>query len=327
DPAEPAVQRREVHRAGGGGAVGGGGGTVGGVRRPGHGDRHPARAPGAHLRSVLAGRAVGLQARQRDGSRVERHAPPVPDAGGRGLRRERAGAGQHLHRARAAQRRGALGGRAGRGRDRSRLSGMAFDVAVVGAGPAGLAAGWALAAAGARVTLYERRRTPGGAVRTDELDGARVDPGVQLLGSYYRETFRLAAEVGASGLLVRSPGRDALWRGGRAHGLTYGSVASMAASGALPTGLKLRLAARYLPFLTRQSALDVNDPARTAVGLDDRESIAEWGRRALGDDFVELLAYSTLATYYTALPEETSAPFYHALARAGIDLTVPAVRG
>ncbi|MFO7260738.1 MAG: FAD-dependent oxidoreductase [bacterium] len=204
---------------------------------------------------------------------------------------------------------------------------MAFDVAVVGAGPAGLAAGWALAAAGARVTLYERRRTPGGAVRTDELDGARVDPGVQLLGSYYRETFRLAAEVGASGLLVRSPGRDALWRGGRAHGLTYGSVASMAASGALPTGLKLRLAARYLPFLTRQSALDVNDPARTAVGLDDRESIAEWGRRALGDDFVELLAYSTLATYYTALPEETSAPFYHALARAGIDLTVHAVRG
>ena len=204
---------------------------------------------------------------------------------------------------------------------------MAFDVAVVGAGPAGLAAGWALAVGGARVTLYERRRAPGGAMRTDELDGARVDAGVQLLGSYYRETFRLAGETGASGLLVRSPGRDALWRGGRAHGLTYGSVASMAASGALPAGLKLRLATRYLPFLTRQSTLDVNDPARTAVGLDDRESIADWGRRELGEDFVELLAYSTLATYYTALPEETAAPFYHALARAGVDISVHAVRG
>ena len=119
---------------------------------------------------------------------------------------------------------------------------MGFDVAVVGAGPAGLAAGWALAAGGARVTLYERRGAPGGTLRTDELDGARVDAGVQLLGSYYRETFRIAAEAGASGLLVRSPGRDALWRGGRAHGLTYGSVTSMAASGALPAGLKLRLA-------------------------------------------------------------------------------------
>src|SRR5690606_20802833 len=167
----------------------------------------------------------------------------------------------------------------------------ALDVAVVGAGPAGLAAGWALAAAGARVTLYERRAGVGGRMRTDELDGARVDAAVQLLGSYYRETFRLAAEVGAGGLLVRSPGRDALWRGGRAHALTYGSVTSMAASGALPAGLKLRLAARYLPFLTRQTGLDPSDPAGTAGDGAERESIAEWGRRELGDDFVELLAY------------------------------------
>lgn len=204
---------------------------------------------------------------------------------------------------------------------------MALDVAVVGAGPAGLAAGWALAAGGARVTLYERRGAPGGRLRSDELDGAHVDVAVQLLGSYYRETFRLAAEAGASALLVRSPGRDALWRGGRAHGLTYGSVASMAASGALPAGLKLRLATRYLPFLTRHAELDVNEPARSTAGLDGQESIAAWGRRELGADFVELLAYTTLAAYYAAVPEETSAPFYHALARAGLDLSVHAVEG
>ncbi len=204
---------------------------------------------------------------------------------------------------------------------------MGFDVAVVGAGPAGLAAGWALAAGGARVTLYERRGAPGGTLRTDELDGAPVDAGVHHQGSDYRETFRIAAEAGASGLLVSSPGRDALCRGARAHGRTDGSVTSMAASGALPAGLKLRLATRYLPFLTRQSTLDVIDPARTAAGLDDRESIADWGRRELGADFVELLAYPTLASYYTAVPEETSAPFYHALARAGVDLSVHAVWG
>jgi oxygen-dependent protoporphyrinogen oxidase len=204
----------------------------------------------------------------------------------------------------------------------------ALDVAVVGAGPAGLAAGWALAAAGARVTLYERRAEPGGRMRTDELDGARVDAGVQLLGSYYGETFRLAAEAGARDLLVRSPGRDALWRGGRAHPLTYGSVASMAASGALPAGLKLGLATRYLPFLTRNIAeQEVNEPARGASGGADRESIAEWGHREIGSDFVELLAYPTLASYYGAIPEETSARFYHALARAAVDLSVHAARG
>ena len=111
------------------------------------------------------------------------------------------------------------------------------DVAVVGSGPAGLAAAWALSGAGVEVTLYERRQEPGGRLRTDGLDGVRLDVAVQLLGSYYSETFRLAREAGAGDLLVRAPGRDALWRSGRAHPVRYGSVSSMALSGALPAGL------------------------------------------------------------------------------------------
>ncbi|HEX7118441.1 MAG TPA: FAD-dependent oxidoreductase [Longimicrobiales bacterium] len=205
---------------------------------------------------------------------------------------------------------------------------MYRDVAIVGCGPAGLAAAWALAGAGARVTLYDRQPQPGGRLRTDVLDGTRADVAVQLLGSHYRETFRLAREAGAGDRLVRAPGRDALWRGGRAHTLTYGSVSSMATSSALPTALKLRLAARYLPFLQRHAGtLDVNAPVAAAVAGLDRESIAEWGRREMGDDFVELLAYPQLAAYYAATPEDTTAAYYHALARAGLDVAVYGVRG
>lgn len=203
---------------------------------------------------------------------------------------------------------------------------MFRDVGVVGGGPAGLAAAWALASAGVRVTLYDRRPEPGGLLRTDELDGARADVAVQLLGGQYKETIALARAAGVGDLLVRAPGRDALWRAGRAHTLTYGSVSSMAASTALPTGLKIRLAARYIPYLRRHAAiLDANAPA-SAAEL-DVESIAEWGRRELGDDFVELLVYPQLASYYATTPERTSAPFYHALARVGLDLSLYAVRG
>lgn len=201
-------------------------------------------------------------------------------------------------------------------------------VAVVGAGPAGLAAAWQLIAAGTRVTLYERAAAPGGRLRTETLGDARADVAVQLLGSYYRETSRLAQAAGAGHLFVRSPGRDALWRRGRPHPLTYGSVASMAASGALPTGLKLRLTARYLPFLRRHArVLDANQPVRAAAAGLDAESIAAWGRRELGEDFVELLAYPLLAAYYTTVPERTSAGFYHGLARTALDVAVHAVRG
>src|SRR5690606_41322695 len=91
------------------------------------------------------------------------------------------------------------------------------SVGVVGAGPAGLAAAWALVTRGVAVTVYERRAEVGGRMRTDDLAGGRVDVAVQLLGSYYRRTFRLAEEVGAGGLLVRSPGQDARWRRGSAQ--------------------------------------------------------------------------------------------------------------
>ena len=201
-------------------------------------------------------------------------------------------------------------------------------VAVVGAGPAGLAAAWELQGAGVRVTLYEERGGPGGRMRSDAMDGASVDVAVQLLSSTYTHLLAMARKAGVSERVVRAPGRDALWRKGRPHPITYGSIASMITSSALPTGLKLRLAAKYLPFLgTEARGLDANDPGGTGGAAHDTRSIGAWGAEHLGEDFVELLAYPLLAAYYGGVPEETSAAMYHALARVGLDVQVLAVRG
>ena len=83
-------------------------------------------------------------------------------------------------------------------------------------------------------------------------------------------------------------------------------------TGALPSRLKLKLGLRYVPFLERHAELTMHDPAAAAAL--DGESIAEWGRRELGDDFVELLVYPLLASHYGVTPEETSAAFFHGLA-------------
>lgn len=200
--------------------------------------------------------------------------------------------------------------------------------AVIGAGPAGLAAAWELSRAGRRVTLLESRTEPGGRMRTESLDGSSADVGVQLLSSTYVRLLEMAESLEAADRIVRAPGRDALWRNGEAHAITYGSVSSMITSSALPAGLKLRLAAKYLPFLAAEArGLDANDPAGTGGLSHDGESIAEFGRRRLGDEFVELLAYPLLAAYYGGPPEDTSAAVYHALARVGMDVRVLAVRG
>lgn len=202
------------------------------------------------------------------------------------------------------------------------------SVAVVGGGPAGLAAAWRLVSSGCRVRVYESRTEVGGGLRTEEIAGVAADPVVQLISEGYTELRSLLERMGCADRLVEVPGEDALWRRGSIHPLQYGSVARMALSAALPGRLKLRLGLKYMPFLERHASnLDLNQPAiATAAGLDD-ETIAEWGQRELGEDFVELLAYPLLAAYYGVLPEETGAGLFHALAHAGTRVRLFGVRG
>lgn len=199
-------------------------------------------------------------------------------------------------------------------------------IAVLGGGLSGLTAAYALQKAGASVTLFESSDHLGGRAFTDELDGFRVDTGAQLVGSMYSRFRKLMAEIGLD--LVRVPGRDALWRDGRAHEVVYGSVASMATSGGLPFFTKMKLGASYVPFLTRHGrSLDLHAPEKAAAAGLDSETIAAWGGREMDETFVKALVYPQLGAYYGARPEETSAGFYHILARGGMDVTLFALPG
>lgn len=204
---------------------------------------------------------------------------------------------------------------------------MALRVAVVGAGPAGLSAAHALLGAGAVPVVFEARPVVGGRTRTDLVDGFRVDTATQLFGSMYTAFFHLLRQVGAGERAVRAPGRDGIYRRGRIHEVVFGSVPSMLASGAVPLGVKLRLGATYLPFLSRHGeVLDMHALERAAAAGLDRESIAEWGRREMGRDFVEQLVSPLLATGYGMLPEETTAAFYHMLAHHGTRVEIYGLR-
>src|SRR5829696_9771689 len=80
----------------------------------------------------------------------------------------------------------------------SRLS-PEFDVAVIGAGVAGLAAATALAEAGRRVLVLEARGGLGGRATAfvDRETGELVDNGQHVLFGCYYETFALLRRIGA----------------------------------------------------------------------------------------------------------------------------------
>ncbi|HEV2131329.1 MAG TPA: FAD-dependent oxidoreductase [Longimicrobiaceae bacterium] len=199
-------------------------------------------------------------------------------------------------------------------------------IAVIGAGPAGLTAAFRLQRAGAEVRVFEARSQVGGRMHTDETDGFRIDGAAQLFGSTYTELFGLLRDAGASELARRTDGRDALWRRGRAHEVVYGSTSSMLATGAVPFTLKIRLGAKYLPFLTQHAARLQMHALERAAPL-DRDSIGEWGRRELGADFVDTMVHPLLAAGYGGAPEETGAAVYHMMAHHGMTTEVYALRG
>jgi phytoene dehydrogenase-like protein len=89
------------------------------------------------------------------------------------------------------------------------------DVAIIGAGLAGLSCAVSLEAAGVPVTLLEASGAPGGRVRTDLVEGFRLDRGFQVLLTAYPEAKRLL-DYDALQLKKFEPGA-LVWHGGKFH--------------------------------------------------------------------------------------------------------------
>ncbi|WP_030261579.1 protoporphyrinogen/coproporphyrinogen oxidase [Streptomyces violens] len=150
-----------------------------------------------------------------------------------------------------------------------------LDVAVIGAGIAGLTTAHELQRAGLSVRVYEKQRHVGGRMRSFRHDGYTIDEGAEQLPRHgYRATWELIERLGVpEGDVPRIGGRLGMWRGARARPGVAEPSALLTGAGLGPRA-RLDLA-RFLAQLGRQRAeFDADHPERTPLGTTTVKELA-----------------------------------------------------
>ncbi|WP_414938258.1 NAD(P)/FAD-dependent oxidoreductase [Amycolatopsis sp. cmx-11-51] len=182
------------------------------------------------------------------------------------------------------------------------------DVLVVGAGLAGLSAATRLHRSGVRVTVLEAADDVGGRVRTDELDGFRLDRGFQVLLPAYPAIRRLVAvdELRLRKFTRGTITADHRWLAGPWHGLPA------------IEGLT-RFLARHPSDGVRMAALVSRDflAPDSVVRKDNQRTTAEEFRRwGLSASTIEKVLRPFLAGVFLDPALSTSSRLFHLLWRS-----------
>jgi protoporphyrinogen/coproporphyrinogen III oxidase len=167
------------------------------------------------------------------------------------------------------------------------------DLAVIGGGISGLAAGWEARRRGATVVVLDADDRPGGKLRTSPLGGVDVDESADAFLARVPDAVELCAELGIGSDLV-APGSGAayVWLDGTLRRLPAEQLLGV------PTDLDALGAAGLLsPAGLARAREDLTRPDdRPGAGAD--ESVGALVRRRLGDEVVDRLVAPLVGSIY-----------------------------
>lgn len=177
---------------------------------------------------------------------------------------------------------------------------------VVGAGIAGLTAGFRLKEAGFAVTVIEAEDHVGGRMATIERDGFRIDTAAAILPSTYKQMVKLIGDAGLAGETVPTSDLVAIVRDGTKYRLRGGKAIQDAVSTRLLSVREKLPLARMLADLVRAGdRLDWYDLGR-AADL-DVESARQYADRRLSREILDWIIDPALGSLFVASPERLSA--------------------
>jgi oxygen-dependent protoporphyrinogen oxidase len=185
-------------------------------------------------------------------------------------------------------------------------AGAAKHAVVVGAGIAGLTAGYDLKKAGYRVTVVEAKDIPGGRM-AEKMEGSFMKyTGATGLFRFYADMWDVIAELGLSERLMPYPkmGSGIANNTEETYDLDFNQTIGMLKHPALSVGSRLRLASLIPDFVRARRLVNL---IHTAADFDD-ESMAEYLTRKVGADFLENVVAVVIATYGPGMSSKPRRP-------------------
>ncbi|HEY3238679.1 MAG TPA: NAD(P)/FAD-dependent oxidoreductase, partial [Acidimicrobiia bacterium] len=179
-------------------------------------------------------------------------------------------------------------------------------IIVVGAGIAGLTAGFRLRQAGCDVTVLEAEDHVGGKMRTVERDGFRVDTAAAILPTTYKQMVTLIADAGLAGEVQPTSDLVGFLREGTVHRVHSGNpIGDAATTGLLSPTAKLTAVKLVTDLVRAGKRLDWYDLGQAAEL--DVETARGYADRRLNDELLEWVIAPALASLFVASPERLSA--------------------
>ena len=192
---------------------------------------------------------------------------------------------------------------------------VTVDVAVVGAGIAGLTAAHELARAGFTVRVFEARDRVGGRMASHRHAGYTMDEGAEQVPSHgYRATWELVRRLGIRDEDVPLIGAPiAVWRDGVAHPGVSAPRGLVTGAGLGPRA-RLDLARLLASVALRGREFDPDRPESTPLGA---ATVADLARR-YHPDVLDYLFQPVVGSFFGWHPERSAAaPFLALLSQVG----------
>ena len=180
-----------------------------------------------------------------------------------------------------------------------------MQIAIIGAGIAGLAAGYRLQQAGFETIIFEREKFAGGRTASERVDDFVIDRGAYTIPEFHQQFLALITELGLGSQLIETASTTSIFEAGQEHRMKIGSYRDFFRYRLLSLKQKKDLIELYLKALALGRHLNLNQPTAKTFEL-EAETAAEFLTREYDTALLEKIAYPIFAEHYLGLPETNS---------------------